>query len=140
MKSSDDCIFCRIVAGTIPCVKVFEDDKVLAFMDVNPLNRGHLLVIPKEHWVTIDEVDPDLYAHVGSVLCRLAKAVRSAVNPEGMTVMQLNGRAGNQVVPHLHVHLVPRWENDGLPITAWDPVPGDPAERVEIAEAIKAAL
>jgi histidine triad (HIT) family protein len=140
MRTSENCIFCRIVAGEIPCTKVFEDDTVLAFMDISPLNKGHLLVIPKEHFDNIMEIDSRLYGHMASVICNLAKAVKNALAPEGANVMQLNGKAGNQVVPHVHIHLVPRWNGDGLTICAWEPVPGDKNEILLHAENIKAQL
>lgn len=140
MKTSKDCIFCKIVAGEIPCTKVFEDDFVLAFMDISPLNKGHLLVIPKEHFLDIIEIDPKLYGHMASVVCNLAKAVKASIDPEGMNVMQLNGKAGNQVVPHLHMHLVPRWTGDGLTICAWEPIPGDKDAIMKDADNIKANL
>lgn len=119
---------------------VFEDETTLAFMDISPLNRGHVLVIPKEHFETIGEIEPALYGHVAEVLCRIAKAVQATVAPEGLNVMQLNGRAGNQVVPHVHLHIVPRWSGDGLTICAWEPIPGDKAEIAAIAGEIKARL
>lgn len=140
MTNSEDCIFCKIVSGQIPGTKVYEDDKVLAFMDIAPLNRGHFLVVPKEHVETITEIDPQLYGHLASVICRLAKATQTAVKPDGMNVMQLNGKAGNQVVPHVHMHLVPRWKNDGLTICAWEPVIGDKVEISAVAEKIKESL
>jgi histidine triad (HIT) family protein len=112
----------------------------LAFMDISPLNKGHLLVIPKEHCLDIIEIDPKLYGHLASVICNLAKAVKASIDPEGMNVMQLNGKAGNQVVPHLHMHLVPRWTGDGLAICAWEPIPGDKNEIMKDAESIKAKL
>ena len=140
MRTSEDCIFCKIVAGQIPCTKVFEDDTTLAFMDISPLNRGHLLVIPKEHFGNIIEIDPSLYGHLAETLCKMAKAMQAVVGPEGINVLQLNGRAGNQVVPHLHMHLVPRWTGDGLTITAWDPIPGNKDEIAATAEAIRSKL
>lgn len=140
MDTSEDCIFCKIVSGQIPGTKVYEDDKVLAFMDIAPLNRGHLLVVPKEHVETIADMDPQLYGHLASVICRLAKAVQVSVKPDGMNVMQLNGKAGNQVVPHVHMHLVPRWQGDGLTICAWEPVMGDKADISDTAESIKKVL
>jgi histidine triad (HIT) family protein len=140
MRTSKDCIFCKIVAGEIPCIKVFEDDRVLAFMDISPINKGHLLVIPREHFETITEIDSNLYGHMASIVCDLAKASAGALHPDGMNVMQLNGKAGNQVVPHVHMHLVPRWTGDGLTICAWEPVPGDKNEIVQNAEKIKAGL
>ncbi len=140
MKTSKDCIFCKIVAGEIPCIKVYEDESALAFMDISPLNEGHLLVIPKEHFETILDVEPELYGRLAAILCRLAKAVNAGLAPDGMNLMQLNGKAGNQVVPHVHLHLVPRWTGDGLTITAWEPVPGDMARIAATAEVIKGRL
>ena len=140
MRTRSDCIFCKIVAGQIPCTKVFEDDSALAFMDICPLNKGHLLVIPKEHHEDILEMEPGLYGHLASLICKLAKAVNLSLAPHGMNVMQLNGKAGNQVVPHVHLHLVPRWEGDALTICAWEPVPGDPNEITAVADTIKAKL
>lgn len=140
MKTDKDCIFCKIVAGEIPCTKVFEDGSVLAFMDIAPLNKGHLLVVPKEHVETIIEMDSKLYGHMASVICGLAKAVKTSLNPEGTNVLQLNGKAGNQVVPHVHMHLIPRWTGDGLAICAWEPVPGDRTEIAHTAEKIKANI
>ncbi len=140
MGTSKDCLFCKIIAGEIPCTKVFEDESCLAFMDIAPLNKGHLLVVPKEHFGTIVEIDPKLYGHLFSVICRLAKAVNGAIEPDGMNVLQLNGRAANQVVPHLHVHIVPRLEGDGLTISAWEPIIGDAKEISATAEIIKSKL
>ena len=140
MKTAEDCIFCKIVAGKIPSTKIYEDETVLAFMDIMPLNKGHLLVIPKEHLETVVEADPHLYGHLASVICKIAKAVHAAVEPDGMNVLQLNGKAANQVIPHLHMHIVPRWEGDGLTISAWDPVMGNSEEISATAETIKQKL
>jgi len=140
MKTRDDCIFCKIVAGSIPSSRIYEDDKAIAFMDISPLNRGHVLVAPKEHSENIFEINPDLYGHLMTVICRIAKVVKQVVSPDGMNVMQLNGKAGNQVVPHLHIHIVPRWLGDGLTIAAWEPVMGDMAEISATGEMIKSKL
>jgi len=140
MKSSPDCIFCKIVEGRIPCTKVYEDDLVLAFMDISPLNRGHLLVVPKEHFENIVEISAELYGHLARVVSSTAKALQEVLKPDGMNVMQLNGKAGNQVVPHVHMHLVPRWHGDGLTICAWEPVPGDRDDIAAAAEAIRSGL
>jgi histidine triad (HIT) family protein len=140
MKKRDDCIFCKIVAGEIPSTKIYEDDTALAFMDIMPLNKGHLLVIPKEHYDNILEVDPETYGKLYTVIRRMAGAVKEALNPDGMNVLQLNGKAANQVVPHVHLHLVPRWEGDGLTVSAWEPVPGNMEEIAGVAEEIKAKL
>jgi len=140
MTRREDCIFCKIVAGEIPCIRVSEDDTILAFMDISPLNRGHLLVVPKEHFENIFEIDPQIYGQLASAACRLSKAIRTSLAPDGLNVLQLNGRAANQVVPHLHIHLVPRWKEDGLTISDWEPVMGDKEEISRNAELIKAGL
>jgi len=119
---------------------VYEDDVALAMMDISPLNRGHLLVVPKEHFSNIVEIDPGLYGHLCSVISTISKAVQAALNPDGMNVQQLNGKAANQVVPHLHIHLVPRWEGDGITISNWDPVMGDQDDIAAAAQAIRSKL
>ncbi len=140
MKTDPDCIFCKIVAGEIPCTKVFEDELVLAFMDISPLNKGHVLVVPKEHFGTVLEMTAPLYGHCASVLCTLAKAAQKALEPDGINFMQLNGKAANQMVPHVHMHLVPRWEGDGLTISAWEPQPGDQDAIRDVRDRIIAVL
>jgi len=140
MKTDRDCIFCKIVAGEIPCFKVYDDDRCIAFMDISPLNPGHLLVVPKEHFGNILEIDPGMYGHLAGVVCRLSKAVQAAIRPDGMNVLQLNGKAANQVVPHLHVHLVPRWHDDRIRISEWEPVLGDKDSIRSMADLITAKL
>ncbi len=140
MSSHDDCIFCKIIAGKIPCTKIYENDSLLAFMDINPLNTGHLLVVPKEHFETVFEMNPELYGALYAALATIAKAVQAAVQPDGATVMQLNGEAASQVVPHLHVHLVPRTFGDGLPISSWQEKSGDMDNIRSVAEKIRAQL
>jgi histidine triad (HIT) family protein len=135
-----DCLFCKIVNGDIPCTKVYEDDKVLAFMDINPMNKGHMLVIPKTHGATILELpEPDFLA-VMAAAKKVAQAADKALNPDGINILQLNGEAANQVVHHLHVHIVPRWYGDGLTVSRWEPVPGDMEQIGKTAGMIKQAL
>jgi histidine triad (HIT) family protein len=140
MSAKESCIFCKIISGEVPGTRVYEDDRAVVIMDIMPLNRGHLLVVPKEHFENILEINPELYAHLYSVVAKVAKAVAASIAPEGMNVMQLNGRAGNQVVPHVHIHLVPRWEGDGLTICGWEPVQGNMDDIAAAAEEIKAKL
>ena len=135
-----DCIFCKIVSGEIPCTKVFEDDHVLAFMDINPLNDGHLLVIPKTHANTILEIEERDFMAVTAAVHKIAGAVQAALKPDGINLLQLNGKAANQVVPHLHVHIVPRWSGDDLKISQWEIVPGDFEKINGVAERIVSAL
>jgi len=135
-----DCIFCKIVAGEIPAVKVLDDDKVLAFMDINPACRGHILVVPKNHAENIFEIsEADLSAVTGAVK-RCAVAVKNALGAEGVTVLQLNGAASDQVVPHLHVHIMPRWKDDGLTVSRWEMKTGDVEELQEIARKVRECL
>ena len=105
-----DNIFARILRGDIPSVKVWEDDHVLAFMDVFPQSEGHVLVISKTSTArTVLEIAADDLARVTEAVRRTARAVDKALNPEGISLMQFNGDAGGQTVFHLHVHIVPRW-------------------------------
>ena len=135
-----DCIFCKIAAGEIPSVKVYEDDRVLVFMDINPISEGHLLIIPKAHAATIYEITEDDFLAVMSATHKLAAAVKKALNPDGINLLQLNGRAANQVVPHLHMHIVPRWSGDGLTISQWDMVAGDIENIKAVAEKIQGEI
>jgi histidine triad (HIT) family protein len=111
--SEDDCIFCQIVDGDIPSRKVFEDDTAMAFLDANPLAPGHTLVIPKEHYETLEETPEDVAAHVFGVLHRLNTAVEHAVDADATNVAFNNGEAAGQEVPHVHGHIIPRFEGDG---------------------------
>ena len=135
-----DCIFCKIINGEIPAVKVLDEELVVAFMDINPSSRGHMLVVPKKHAENIFEIsESDLAATVKAVK-RCAKAAKEALNAEGITILQLNGKASDQIVPHMHVHIIPRWENDGLPVSTWEMKPGDMEEIQDTAKKIKEYL
>ena len=109
-----DCIFCKIVAGQIPCTKVYEDAACLAFMDINPISPGHTLVVPKKHYEAIGQMSADEAAALFRPIPSLAAAVKEAMKAEALNVLQNNGRAAGQAVAHLHVHLIPRWAGDGL--------------------------
>ncbi len=135
-----DCIFCKIISGEIPSVKIYEDDRVLAFMDINPLNDGHILIIPKAHAATIHEISDADFLAVMSATHKLAAAVQKTLAPEGINILQLNGEAANQVVPHLHVHIVPRWSGDGLTVSQWNLAPGDMEKIKELADQIKSEI
>ena len=132
-----DCIFCKIIAGEIPAVRILDDEKVIAFMDINPASRGHMLVVPKNHAENIFEIsEADLSSVMGAVK-RCAGAVKEALGAEGVTVLQLNGKASDQLVPHLHVHIMPRWENDGMTVSQWEMGKGDMEELENMARKIK---
>ena len=121
-----DCIFCNIIKGDIPCFKVFEDDRVLAFADINPITQGHTLIIPKNHAENIWEINAEDLTAVHLASGKIAAAMQAVLKPEGIAVLQLNGRAVNQVVMHYHLHLIPRSTNEpSLTMTEWELVPGD---------------
>ena len=132
-----DCIFCKIIAGEIPAVKVLDEELVLAFMDINPSSRGHMLVVPKKHAENIFEISESDLAAMIKVVKRCATAAKEALKAEGVTVLQLNGKASDQIVPHLHIHIIPRWEDDGLSISCWEMKPGDMEEMKDIARKVK---
>lgn len=114
----NDCVFCKMVAGQIPIAKVYEDEAVLAFLDIGPVSDGHTLVIPKEHFTKVHECTPGVLAAVGSCLGRITGAVAEAMDADGYNVLCNNGRAANQVVEHLHFHVIPRRMGDGV-FTQW---------------------
>lgn len=134
-----NCVFCRIVAREIPATVVHEDEHTLAFMDLGQVNPGHVLVAVRAHAENLYGLNE---AQAGAVLraaARVARAIREAFKPEGLSVYQANGKAAGQTVFHYHVHLVPRYEGDGMDLT-W-PVKNPPREKLEEAAAkIRASL
>lgn len=134
-----DCIFCKIIAGEIPSIKVFEDGNTLAFMDINPLSEGHLLVVPKKHFTTLFDADDESLAQTFSVVRKLAVALQKTLGIDSLNLLQANGRWAVQSVPHFHVHVIPRRENDGVPL---DPElkPGNVEQVRKTGEAIATAL
>ena len=139
MAADPDCIFCKIVAGAVPCQRLCEDEATLAFMDINPAHDGHCLVIAKEHYANVFDIAPEAIAAVARTAARLATAVNLAVKPDGVNLIQSNGPGAAQSVPHFHVHVLPRRVGDGLLIN-WQPKPGDPARIAEIAAEIRSRL
>jgi len=135
-----ECIFCKIINGEIPAVKVLDEESVLAFMDINPSSRGHLLVVPKNHAENIFEIPESDLATLIKAVKKCAGAARDALRADGVTILQLNGKASDQIVPHLHIHVIPRWENDGLSVSTWEMKPGDMEEIQEIALKVKEYL
>ena len=109
-----ECLFCKMVAGQIPVTKIYENDDILAFLDIGPISDGHTLIIPKRHYEKLDECPPELLAKVASLLGKIAKAVSTAMKPDGYNVLCNNGRAAGQVINHLHFHIIPRMTGDGV--------------------------
>ncbi len=137
--SDTGCVFCAIVAGTSPSHRIAGSDRALAFLDINPATEGHTLVVPKRHAVDIWDLDPEDGRAVWSLGQDVAALLRERLHPDGMTLFQANAAAGWQIEFHLHLHLVPRWEGDGL-IKPWTIVPGDPDELASVAERLRADL
>jgi histidine triad (HIT) family protein len=133
------CVFCRIVAKEIPSTLVYEDEHTLAFMDIGQVNPGHVLVALKKHAENIFALEDAQAAAVFRASAKVARAIRGAFEPQGLSVYQANGAAAGQTVFHLHIHLVPRHEGDGMALT-W-PVKNPPREKlVDYAEKIRAKL
>ena len=109
-----ECIFCDIIEGRAPADVVFEDEETLAFMDINPASPGHTLIIPKRHVRDIYELDEETAAAVMRTTVKVARAVKMALQPDGMNLVQSNERAGGQEIFHFHMHIIPRWYDDGL--------------------------
>ncbi|MEK6675918.1 MAG: HIT family protein [Planctomycetota bacterium] len=108
------CIFCRIVSREIPAAIVFEDDATLAFLDVHPVADGHLLIIPKSHYLRLIDLPADLNGRLAGVLPKLGNALMNVTGAGGFNVLCNNGEVAGQVVPHVHFHLIPRTQEDGL--------------------------
>lgn len=114
-----DCLFCKIIDGEIPCHKVYEDEKIIAFLDIQPLTRGHTLVIPKEHASSIDKLSQDSAAALGKVLPSVSKALMSATGAIAYNLIQNNGKEAGMSIPHVHVHIIPRYQ-DSSHSFLWD--------------------
>ena len=138
-QSSADCIFCKIVAGAIPCFKLHEDDRTIAFLDINPANPGHTLVVPKAHAPTLAESEDADLAAVLPVAKRLAAAIASVVEPDGINLVQANGPGAAQSVLHFHLHIVPRRTGDELAMN-WALKPGEKSDLAALADKIRGAL
>ena len=134
-----DCVFCKIRDGQLPSMRVYEDDRTFCIMDINPLTPGHCLVIIKNHSATLFDADPeDLQAAIATAQT-VAGAIKTALKPDGLNVLQANGAAAFQSVPHFHLHLIPRLNNDGKGFD-WKLVPGDRAAIVTAGEKIRDAI
>lgn len=136
---ADDCIFCKMVAGQVPVAKVYEDEIVLAFLDIGPVSDGHVLVIPKQHFEKLHECPPELLGKVGSCLGRIAGAVAGAMQSDGYNLLCNNGRAAGQLVEHLHFHIIPRNAGDGV-FNRWAAYKYSEGKIEAIAESIRKNL
>ena len=136
MTRDPDCIFCKIIHGEIPSFNVFEDDKTLAFMDINPVNPGHVLVIPKHHAPDLLQTPTEWLTATVATAQTVARAVDKTLKTDGLNLVQANGPGAQQGVFHLHVHVVPRIKGDDLKLN-WKLVPGDMETIGALAERIR---
>jgi histidine triad (HIT) family protein len=130
-----ECIFCKIVEGSISSHKVFENENCYAFLDIFPANRGHTLVIPKNHVKDIHEADAKTYSDVAATAKHVADLLQRQLGSDGTTVFQMSREAGWQTVFHLHMHVIPRWDNDGLH-KPWDIAPAQDSDLLEVLQQI----
>ena len=137
--TTEDCIFCKIVAGEIPSFKIYEDQHTLAFMDINPANRGHALAIPKAHSPNLFESSDETLAVTVATARKVAEAVQKTVNPDGLNLVQANGPGAAQSVFHLHLHVIPRFTDDNLMLN-WGMNPGDMDEIKALSQEIAANI
>ncbi len=134
-----NCIFCKIIKGDIPCVKIYEDDLVLAFLDINPINPGHTLVIPKEHHTSVATIPEQTAGRMFLVASRLGVAARRALNVDGFNLHLADGTCAGQVVMHAHLHLVPRKTDDSFHWNWRQLKYASDSERADMAERLRGA-
>lgn len=135
-----NCLFCKIVSGELPCHKIYENENILAFLDINPLNMGHALIIPKEHYETIFDMNEGLSGEIMKAGWKVANVVKEVLVPDGMNLLQSNYKAANQIVPHFHLHIIPRFEEDGLRMADWKLVPAENEQLTKIADQLREML
>ena len=130
-----DCIFCKIIEGEIPADTVFENEQILAFLDINPVNLGHVLVIPKKHFNSLEETPDEIASKMMKVAKKIGAVLGDAIGADGFNLGLNNGKAAGQIVPHVHLHVMPRFSGDGLKLWPGKETTAD--ERKETAEKIR---
>ena len=134
-----DCLFCKIVTGEIPSTKVYEDNTVFAFLDIRPVNIGHILIVPKAHYANLYETPNETIAHMMVVAKKLSIAIKEALNADGINIEMNNDGPAGQIIFHTHLHIIPRFEGDGF--THWHGARGyHEGEADEIAQKIQSSL
>ena len=134
-----NCIFCKIIDGSIPSTVVYEDADFKAIMDIAPAAKGHVLILPKKHCADLLSIDPDVAAKALGVASKIANAQKKALNCDGINLLQNSGEAAWQSVFHLHIHLIPRYNNDNLSLP-WEHLSYADGEAQEYADKIRACL
>jgi histidine triad (HIT) family protein len=138
-QAAADSVFTRIIRGEIPCQRIFENEHLLAMLDINPLAEGHTLVIPKRQVERLEQLPPEEAAEIARHLGRIAARIVAVTGAEGYNILQNNGAAAGQVVPHVHFHIIPRRSGDGLGFR-WNARAAEPAALAALAERIRAGL
>lgn len=131
----NNCIFCSIIGHEIPSATIYEDEKVIAILDIAPSAKGHTVLIPKNHSKDIFEIPEEEAAHIFTVAKKIGKALKEEINCDGINILQNNGKAAGQTVFHLHVHVIPRYENDAVNLT-WTPGEYKEGEMQSLAQAL----
>ncbi len=139
MMKKDDCIFCKIANGEIPSDTVYEDENYRAILDLSPAVKGHTLILPKNHFNDLPDADDATLSSILKVAQKIGVGMTAALKCDGFNVVQNNGEAAGQTVHHLHVHVIPRYQ-DGDKIVTWKQLSSDPEEQKKIAAAIAAEL
>jgi histidine triad (HIT) family protein len=133
-----DCVFCAIVAGSAPAELVAEDEHTVSFMDINPVNPGHVLTVTRRHAVDIGDLSEEEAANLMASTHRVCRQLRKALAPPGMNLFVANGEVAGQTVFHVHVHSIPRWPADSW-VDPWTPTPGKPDEIAAVAVRVREA-
>jgi histidine triad (HIT) family protein len=133
---AEHCTFCKIVAGEEPASRVYEDDRAIAFLDIRPANEGHALVVPRSHYENIHDIPEEELAHLFTVVKKIATAVKKSTEADGISVFQNNGRAAGQIVFHIHVHVIPRFDAQKIRRRR----PASRRELEDVAETIRGSL
>lgn len=132
---SPNCMFCKIVRGELNANIVFEDNRTVAFLDIRPINLGHTLIVSRDHYVNLFDMPDDVLEEMAVNLRRVAKGIKLALNSDGINIGMNNGQAAGQIVPHAHMHIIPRYLGDGL--THWPGKEYTDGEMTEMAKRIK---
>lgn len=135
----NDCIFCKIANGEIPSATIFEDESYRVILDIAPAAKGHAILLPKKHLPDIFQIDKETASGALYTAARVAKAMQEALGCDGVNILQNNGPAAGQTVYHLHIHIIPRWNDDGLNLT-WKQGSYEDGEAAELARKIGARL
>ena len=131
-----DCIFCRIISGEIPSTTIYENSKFKVIMDIAPANKGHVLILPKEHYDNIYDIDPATAGELFELAVMTARALKSVLDCDGMNILQNNGTVAGQTVFHFHMHIIPRYEGDTVNI-GWKELSYEDGEMEQLREAIR---